>query len=464
MTIGYQTERLHHALHPLFLNLLPGALWRVGEDYEDCEWYIGETEECYILQHRQEQWRQDKDLYAVKRFIYDYFEREYQLSLPWGIISGIRPTKLTAQMMAKCPSTDSESFREQIWSKYRVSAQKAEMLWDVYQTEQEYLGRSQGKSGMHLYIGIPYCPSRCYYCSFASAVVKEEQDERLERYVELLRQELILLREVIGNHRIRTIYLGGGTPTILSNQFLDRLCGYLAEEVVLQSLEEFTVEAGRPDTITAEKLQTLKKYGVNRVSINPQTFSDKTLAAIGRNHSVEEVFQTFAMARELGFLINMDLIFGLKGETGQDVELSFREITRLRPDNITVHTLTAKRGADLSQGDRAEMAAVGLDIGWMIDFCRKGMKDHGYRPYYLYRQKNIYFENVGYSLPGRECIYNMETMLERESILAIGAGAISKKIGKNKITRHENPKQFEAYLKVLEQKCIEKKKLFAQYE
>ncbi|RRD95678.1 coproporphyrinogen dehydrogenase HemZ [Clostridiales bacterium COT073_COT-073] len=448
MKIGYCTERLHHALHPLFLTISPGAEWEVGPDREDMDWYFQMQLDGYEVRNPGGQEKLPLDMYALKRYCYDYY-RDGGLFLPWGIISGIRPTKLSRQIYEQVEAMTFEDFRDKIWKLDRVSPEKADLLWQVLQTENEYLSRinadqPSAESDMHLYVGIPFCPSRCYYCSF-SAGIAHENDVRLKDYVTLLQTELEDLKPIWQKRRIRSLYIGGGTPTILNETLLIRLLDKIAAVINLDELEEFTVEAGRPDTISPTKLNVLKDYQVNRISINPQTFSDQTLARIGRGHTVDDVLRAYEWAGARDFLINMDLIFGLPGEGLAEVEKSFRYMEKLRPDNITVHTLTPKRGADLSQEQKAGIWQASHQIGEMLNRWQAYMNSGGWRPYYLYRQKNIYFENVGYALPGREGIYNMETMLEKRSILALGAGSISKKVEKNKISRYDMPKQMEAY-------------------
>lgn len=470
MKIGYSSERLHHAIHPLFLNLEPKAAWGVGDDIEQYDWYFKEEEASYSVRYKGESRTLTKDIYAVKRYCYDYYADCFGVTLPWGIISGIRPTKLARMIWQSNPDMNFAEFYSKLWDRARVSEKKAEMLWEVLWCENKYFNKKKvgrvpiKESGeqekIHFYLGIPYCPSRCYYCSFASAIIKGNEQGKLDTYLGMLETELEILSDILGSGRVRTIYIGGGTPTVLSAEQLEKLLQRIHDTIPQDNIEEFTVEAGRPDTITLDKLEILKKYGVNRISINPQTFSNQTLAKIGRHHTVEEVIQTFVMAKEMGFVINMDFIFGLKGETKDDIYHSFAEIKKLRPDNITVHTLTAKRSADLSQKDREQVDSVGRNIGELLDFWYTKMQEESYAPYYLYRQKNIYFENVGYSLSGKECIYNMETMLEKESILAIGAGSISKKVQGKKITRFEMPKEIDAYSKNILEKCKEKRELF----
>ena len=459
MIIGYDSERLHHALHPLFLTIDPDSRWFTGADDGQADWYFAGAEQGFSMRRGKNKKVLVADLYAVKREIYDYFFRQEGVRLPWGIISGIRPTKLARQIREKEKTADLGAFQQKLWQIDRISPEKAELLWQVLRTEDQYLqGRGQA-AGQHLYIGIPFCPSRCYYCSFAAGVVRPG-DDKLTQYVRLLGRELAELKELWQEKKLRTVYIGGGTPTVLSADLLRELLTDLAAAVDLNGLEEFTVEAGRPDTISPEKLDILRQFGARRISINPQSFSDQILIRIGRSHTVAEVFAAYEAARERGFLINMDLIFGLEGESLADAENSFRQIEKLRPDNITVHTLTPKRGADLSQQQKQAIWQGGQSIGAMLDNWRSYMRQGGWQPYYLYRQKNIYFENVGYSLPGAECIYNMETMLERQSVIAIGAGSISKKVEADKISRYDMPKEWQAYRDSLAERLAQKRRFF----
>ncbi len=450
--IGYDSEKLHNALHPLFLLVDPDAEWMMGEDDGQVDWYFAHTRTGFWIRKRAGMSKMSQikelpnDLYAVKREIYDYFQKEKNITLPWGVLSGIRPTKLARKLSEKEGLMNLSAFQQRLWELDRISPQKAELLWQVLQTENRYLQglKVEVAEGLHLYIGIPFCPSRCYYCSFAAGVVRSG-DNRLKDYVDLLIREMKALKSLLQGRVIRSIYIGGGTPTVLSEELWRELLTVLTEMVDMQGLEEFTVEAGRPDTISAGKLDILKEFGVGRLSVNPQSFSDKTLEKIGRGHTVTEIFAAYELARERGFRINMDLIFGLEGEGLSEVEHAFRQMEKLRPENITVHTLTPKRGAVLSERQKYEIWQGGQGIGAMLELWRGYMEQMEYKPYYLYRQKHIYFENVGYSMAGAECIYNMETMLERQSILAIGAGSISKKIELNGVRRYNMPKESGAY-------------------
>ena len=461
MIIGYDSERLHHALHPLFLTINPDRRWVAGADDGKTDWHFADAGQGFVIRQGNNIKKTEANLYAVKREIYDYFYQQENIRLPWGIISGIRPAKLARQIREGEKIKTFADFGQKLWEIDRISPDKAELLWEVLQTEDRYLQKHGRVAGQHLYIGIPFCPSRCYYCSFAAGVVRAG-DDRLRQYVRLLGWELAELKELWQEKPLRTVYIGGGTPTVLSEDLLRELLTALAEVVSLNTLAEFTVEAGRPDTISPEKLDILREFGVHRISINPQSFSDRTLAVIGRSHTVAEVFRAYEAAKKRGFAVNMDLIFGLEGETLTDVEYSFVQIEKLRPDNITVHTLTPKRGADLSLRQKQAIWQGGQGIGAMLDQWRTYMRQGGWQPYYLYRQKNIYFENVGYSLPGTECIYNMETMLERQSVIAIGAGSISKRVEADKIRRYDMPKEWQAYRESLAERAAQKRRFFLE--
>lgn len=464
MKVGYSSERLHHTIHPLFLILSREAEWFVGQDDGQAEWYMEDKDRYFGVRHKQEEHQIEKDIYAVKRFCFDYYREHEGQTLPWGIISGIRPSKLARLIWQKKPDLNLEDFCDTLWQGYRISQEKAVALWQVLQAENKYLFQNtekvSEKPAAHLYIGIPFCPSRCYYCSFVAGVVKEG-DEKLERYVNLLEKEIDYLKPLWQQRKIRSLYIGGGTPTVLSAELLERLLAKIRSELPLIDLEEFTVEAGRPDTITEEKLDVMKQYGVDRISINPQSFHDQTLRKIGRGHSVEQVIKAYHLAKKRGFTVNMDLIFGLKEEGMEEIRQSLSQVLELGPENVTIHTLTPKRGADLSGRDKEEISAISQEIGAMLRYAQEVLQASGRKPYYLYRQKNIYFENVGYALEGTECSYNIETMIEREPVIALGAGSISKNIIGKKITRFEMPKEWHAYEISLEEKLKSKLTFFA---
>ena len=316
---------------------------------------------------------------------------------------------------------------------------------------------------------MPNCPTVCSYCSFSSGALSDWQD-RVDDYLDALCLELGFLADRSGDKKLDAVYIGGGTPTSLSASQLERLLSFVDERFDRSGLLEYTVEAGRPDTITEEKLQVLKKYGVTRISINPQTMQQKTLDLVGRRHTVQDTVEVFRMARRLGFdNINMDLIAGLPGEGPEEMQDTLRQIEALAPDSLTVHALAIKRAAKMGQEERK--ARMGSEIGAMIREAALGAERMGLKPYYLYRQKNIAgnFENVGYAKVDNAGIYNILIMEEKQTILAAGAGASSKLVLKEevkapgsrkgkmtKFLRIENVKAIDAYISRIDE-MIERK-------
>ena len=314
-----------------------------------------------------------------------------------------------------------------------VSEEKAELGLAIAKREKELLSRLDYENGYSLYIGIPFCPTTCAYCSFTSYPIAQYLD-RMDDYLDALCRELSYIADVSKEKKLNTIYLGGGTPTSLSASRLDRLLTHLEQQFSYEHLLELTVEAGRPDSITREKLEVLRNHGISRISVNPQTMQQKTLDLVGRRHTVEDVVQTFRLARELGFEnINMDLIAGLPGEAPEDMEDTLRQIRELHPDSLTVHALAIKRASRLRQEQRSGEGFTGHllsaeDLTAMIDAAYRCAEEMGLVPYYLYRQKNMAgnFENVGYAEVDKAGIYNILIMEEKQSIIAAGAGASTK--------------------------------------
>lgn len=322
-------------------------------------------------------------------------------------------------------------------------------------------------------MGIPFCPTVCSYCSFSSGALGD-WEHRVEDYLAALMKELEAIAKMSEGRKADTIYMGGGTPTTLNADQLDRLLTCIDRHFVREGLLEFTVEAGRPDSITKEKLQVLQNHGINRISINPQSMQQKTLDTIGRKHTVEQVYEAFHMARKLGFdNINMDIIAGLPGETPEDMEDTLRQIALLGPDNLTVHSLAIKRAAKMGQEEREgkRLTIIQDEIGTMVEMAGNKARQMGLFPYYLYRQKNIAgnFENVGYAKVDKAGIYNILIMEEKQSIIAAGAGAStkivlkepvinseSKKKKKTSLIRQENVKAIDAYISRVDE-MIERK-------
>ena len=341
-----------------------------------------------------------------------------------GVLTGIRPVKLAMQLHDM--GLSEEEIRKKLKEERLVSDEKLDLLLTTMEHELEIRASSRPNS-VSLYISIPFCPSRCSYCTFTSHSV-EKAAKLIPQYVELLCGELkdiAVLIDEIGLH-LETVYMGGGTPTVLTAKQLDRVLSTVNESFDMTGVRELTVEAGRPDTITAEKLAVLKKNGVGRISINPQTMDDEVLAAIGRKHTAEDVKNAFALAKTFGFdSINMDLISGLPGDNMEKFRKTIAEVIAMNPDNITLHTLTVKHGANLAPMAQSVFAAT---ADAMNEYAYGEFAKAGYFPYYLYRQKGTVdnLENVGFCKPGKEGIYNIFIMDETHTILSAGAGGVTK--------------------------------------
>ena len=342
----------------------------------------------------------------------------------WGVLTGIRPVKLAMQLHDM--GLSEEEIRKKLKEERLVSDEKLDLLLTTMEHELEVRASSRPNS-VSLYISIPFCPSRCSYCTFTSHSV-EKAAKLIPQYVELLCGELkdiAVLIDEIGLH-LETVYMGGGTPTVLTAKQLDRVLSTVNESFDMTGVRELTVEAGRPDTITAEKLAVLKKNGVGRISINPQTMDDEVLAAIGRKHTAEDVKNAFTLAKTFGFdSINMDLISGLPGDNMEKFRKTIAEVIAMNPDNITLHTLTVKHGANLAPMAQSVFAAT---ADAMNEYAYGEFAKAGYFPYYLYRQKGTVdnLENVGFCKPGKEGIYNIFIMDETHTVLSAGAGGVTK--------------------------------------
>ena len=408
---------------------------------------------------------------AVKRAFY------HQLSaltggktLPWGTLTGIRPTKLVTNYLEEgFPESDTENggkgFRSLMKEKYLISEEKLDLAVRIAKEEQKVLAGIHYTDGFSLYCGIPFCPSRCLYCSFTSYPIDHCAD-KVDGYLQALYREMEATAELFAGKILDTVYIGGGTPTAVTAAQLDALLLKLEKTFDLSRLQEFTVEAGRPDSITAEKLEVMKKHKVNRISVNPQSMNDKTLDLIGRRHSAEETVRAFALAREAGFdNINMDLILGLPGEGPEEVAETIRQIKVLRPDSLTVHALAVKRAS------RLKMEAAGAVIPGpgqrgseeMMRIAAEGAEEMGLVPYYLYRQKNMAgnLENVGFAKPGKAGLYNILIMEEKQSIAALGAGTVSKAVHPDgRIERADDVKDLKEYIERIDEMIGRKRTLW----
>lgn len=389
---------------------------------------------------------------AIKRFLYGELRKYTGQAPDWGILTGVRPVKMAGEMLEEVQSA--ANVKEILMEEYCLSPEKADLLLNISSLQTELLGPSP-KGAIGLYLGIPFCPTRCIYCSFTS---NQAKDDRIKNYLTALHQEICFTAEEMGKKTWfpETMYIGGGTPTTLSADDLNDLLAHLHHSFDLTRLREFTVEAGRPDTITFEKLQAMKRWGVGRISINPQSMNDKTLKMIGRTHSPEDIVKAFHLARTAGIpVINADIIAGLPGEDAKDFERTLKILLALEPENITVHTLAVKRASRLKEIESDYHYHQGQRVREMLAVSRKMLSSAGYEPYYLYRQKQMSgnFENVGYAKPGTEGIYNIRIMEERQTIIALGAGGMSKVYypEENRLERIANVSNYEIYIERLDE-------------
>ena len=399
---------------------------------------------------------------TFKRFLYVSLREETGLSLPWGNLTGIRPTKIAMTMLESGESEQSiESFLRE---KHFVSEEKIALGIDIAKREYGILSRLHYENGYSLYIGIPFCPTTCLYCSFTSFPISLWK-ERVADYLTALEQEMEAVAQMYRDKILDTVYIGGGTPSSLSAEELNRLITKLKDIFDFSTVQEFTVEAGRADSITEEKLQVLYRHGVTRISVNPQTMKQETLRLIGRQHTVEQVEAAFALARRVGFdNINMDIILGLPGETKDDVRATIEAIQALRPDSLTVHSLAVKRASGLQKWIEENGITAYNNTEETMKIAEAGARAMGMEPYYLYRQKNMSgnFENVGYSVEGKYGIYNILIMEEKQSIVACGAGSISKRVYPDgRIERNDNVKDVAQYIERIRE-MIERKRVLLE--
>ena len=408
--------------------------------------------------------------YRIDVRLYHELKRITGRTLAWGILTGVRPTKIAMEKAEE--GWTKEQFVPWFQQDCLVSRKKAELSWEIARREQALLQSLDCEEGYSLYIGIPFCPTVCTYCSFSSGALADWAD-RVEDYLAALTKELIYIAEKSVKKRLNTIYIGGGTPTTLTASQLERLLECIDTHFSREYLLEYTVEAGRPDSITRDRLEVLRKHGITRLSVNPQSMQQKTLDTIGRKHRVEEVPEAFCLARRMGFdNINMDLIAGLPGEDAKDMEDTLRQIRELLPDSLTVHSLAIKRAAKMEWADlKTDADKISRTLSEMVRMSSDAASQMGMTPYYLYRQKNIAgnFENVGYAKVDKAGIYNILIMEEKQSIIAAGAGASTKIVlkepipvpgsKKRKMThliRVENVKAIDAYIDRIDE-MIERK-------
>ena len=383
---------------------------------------------------------------------------------PWGALTGVRPVKLPTRCMLAGGTP--EQAQAELEGEYRVSPLRAKLAVDCAQASLA-VDREVREDQVSLYIGIPFCPTRCAYCSFVSADVGRTL-KLVEPYLEAVLEEIQFTGRVLmeSGLSIHSLYVGGGTPTTLSAGQLERLFSSARAHLPLETCVEYTVEAGRPDTITREKLEVLRDQGVERISINPQTLEDEVLAAIGRKHSARDILDAYALAREVGFdSVNMDLIAGLPRDSFEGFRRSLEGVLALRPENVTVHTLALKKGSRLMEEGGA--LPSGEETARMLDFSRDTLREAGFLPYYLYRQKYMSgsLENVGWCLPGKESVYNIIMMEELQTVVSIGGGGVTKLVDRKngRIVRLPNPKYPHDYLSSRDKILAQKDEIAAFY-
>ncbi len=376
---------------------------------------------------------------------------------PWGSLTGIRPTRLVYARMAQGQSV--EDAANDLVRRFDVQPHKAQLLRQIVEVQQAL--PSTDENTVDVYVGIPFCPSRCRYCSFISAEVGK--GDKLAAYCDALIAEMDATVQMIGQLglTIRAFYMGGGTPTVLPPDLLRKVLS--AAKPVLDACDERTVEAGRPDSLDESKLQVLKDMGINRLSINPQTMHDATLRTIGRAHTLQQTEAAYRMARAMGFHhINMDLIAGLPGETPDMFRQTLAWAQGIAPESLTIHSLCVKRSSDMHRWQDSLPAP--RDVEQMVEEGYLAARQMGLRPYYLYRQKHMAgnLENVGYARPGMECLYNVDTMEDNVSVLAVGAGAISKRVtkGRELVTRAPNVKEYSHYVSRVPEMLARKRALW----
>ena len=401
---------------------------------------------------------EDQNLIMLKGGLLKALNKNY----PWGSLIGVRPTKMTRRLMQM--GFSKERVRNLLNNMYLANLDKIDLLMRVIETEERLLN----KDAMNMYIGIPFCPSKCRYCSFASYEINSSLGRFYPKFVETLLEEIELVGELSKSkgYKYESLYIGGGTPSILTEEDTEKVLKAVHKNIDLSNLKEFTFEAGREDAITKRKLQILKEYGVDRVSLNPQTFKEQTLKDLNRTFNRQHFDEVYRDIKEIGFILNMDLILGLPGESVEDILNTLNELEKYDIENLTVHALAKKKGSPLYhenfEESEVERILVENAIGELI-------KKKGMQPYYMYRQKNSldWGENVGYSIPGAESRFNIEMIEENQETMGLGGGAISKAIRKeteyiDQIERLVNPKDPALYIAEMKMRHTKKIELFSK--
>lgn len=401
---------------------------------------------------------------AIRKSLYTILVKVSNLNTPWGILTGVRPMKIVHDLINK--GIEGDEISNILRDEYKFSSSKIDLVTRIAKLQRDYIYPI--KDEYSLYISIPFCPSRCYYCSFPSLLI-DSYENQIEKYIEKLIYEINSTSKMMKDKTINTVYIGGGTPTSIPKRYLEMVIKTVQSNFGEEKIREFTVEAGRPDTINEKYLKMLKKNGVSRISINPQTMNDRTLKKIGRKHGVIDIVNTYKMAKAFNFdTINMDLIIGLSDENEIHVKKTIDEISKLKPDNLTVHTLSLKTGSNLEESSIDYSMEKQNSLRNMLDITYKYAEETELYPYYLYRQKRILgnLENIGFAKEGKECIYNIVMMEEKQSIIGIGMGAVSKIYNKRKdeIIRIPNFKSLYDYINRVEELIVRKQRAIKKLE
>ena len=425
------------------------------KDYISLELSCGNIKKIFTLKNYTDRMVDQKTV-MVKAGLLLLFDKVY----PWGALVGVRPTKLIRRYLIMGYTYD--EIDEILEKLYFVFPEKRKLLIEVVKKENEYLN----PKGVNMYVGIPYCPTRCKYCSFASYEINSKLGNYYDDFVKTLIEEIRLTGEMLKDKdvKIESLYFGGGTPSILKEKDLKNILEELYKNIDLSHLKEFTFEAGREDTLTKEKLEILKEMKVDRVSLNPQTFNEKVLRELNRNFDKKHFDEMFREIKKLGFVVNMDFIIGLPGESVEDILNTFETVKGYDIDNLTIHFLAIKNGSTLIKN---KYRITEIENQRIEDKIREVVEEKNLKPYYLYRQKNSmnWGENLGYSIEGKESIFNIEMIEENQSTIALGGGAISKKVEmidetRFSIVRYINPKDPYMYICELKDRMKQKEELF----
>lgn len=426
-----------------------------NKDYISLELSCGNRKKIFTLKNYTDRMVDQKTV-MVKAGLLLLFDKVY----PWGALVGVRPTKLIRRYLIMGYTYD--EIDEILEKLYFVFPEKRKLLIEVVKKENEYLN----PKGVNMYVGIPYCPTRCKYCSFASYEINSKLGNYYDDFVKTLIEEIRLTGEMLKDKdvKIESLYFGGGTPSILKEKDLKNILEELYKNIDLSHLKEFTFEAGREDTLTKEKLEILKEMKVDRVSLNPQTFNEKVLKELNRNFDKKHFDEMFEEIKRLGFVVNMDFIIGLPGESVEDILNTFETVKGYDIDNLTIHFLAIKNGSTLIKN---KYRITEIENQRIEDKIREIVEEKNLKPYYLYRQKNSmnWGENLGYSIEGKESIFNIEMIEENQSTIGLGGGAISKKVEmidetRFSIVRYINPKDPYMYICELKDRMKQKEELF----